>query len=40
MKADSIERLFVPQIGMADGLIHLLYENHQKTGKQQLVFSE
>ncbi len=40
MKAASIERLFVPQIGMADGLIHLLYENHQKTGKQQLVFSE
>jgi exopolyphosphatase / guanosine-5'-triphosphate,3'-diphosphate pyrophosphatase len=40
MKAAAIDRLFVPQIGMADGLIHLLYENHQKSGKQQLVFNE
>lgn len=40
MKSAAIERLFVPQIGMADGLIHLLYENHVKSGKQQLVFNE
>lgn len=40
MKSAAIERLYVPQIGMADGLIHLLYENHIKSGKQQLVFNE
>lgn len=34
MKTAGIERLFVPQIGMADGLIHLLYENYMaKKGK-------
>ncbi|TND10095.1 MAG: Ppx/GppA phosphatase [Bacteroidetes bacterium] len=29
MKIGEIDRIFVPQIGMADGLIHLLYEEHK-----------
>lgn len=29
MKTADISRIFVPQIGMADGLIHLLYEEHK-----------
>jgi exopolyphosphatase/guanosine-5'-triphosphate,3'-diphosphate pyrophosphatase len=32
MKAASIDKIIVPQIGMADGIIHVMYENHrQKT---------
>ncbi len=32
MKAASIDKIIVPQIGMADGIIHVLYENYrQKT---------
>lgn len=40
MKAASIERLFVPQIGMADGLIHLLYENYTARKGKGLVFTQ
>lgn len=41
MKAAGIDDIYVPQIGMADGLIHLLYENHRSPGvKKALVFSE
>ena len=40
MKAASIERLFVPQIGMADGLIHLLYENYIARKGKGLVFTQ
>ncbi len=40
MKASNIERLFVPQIGMADGLIHLLYENSKDRNKKGLVFAQ
>jgi exopolyphosphatase / guanosine-5'-triphosphate,3'-diphosphate pyrophosphatase len=40
MKAASIERLFVPQIGMADGLIHLLYENYKARKGKGLVFTQ
>lgn len=39
MKTAQIERLFVPQIGMADGLIHLLYENYQAKKGTRLVFT-
>lgn len=40
MKAAGIERVYVPQIGMADGLIHLLYENYKAKDRKGLVFSE
>jgi exopolyphosphatase/guanosine-5'-triphosphate,3'-diphosphate pyrophosphatase len=40
MKAAGIERLFVPQIGMADGLIHLLYENYIAKKGKGLVFTQ
>lgn len=41
MKAAGITNIYVPQIGMADGLIHLLYENYRSPGvKNSLVFSE
>jgi exopolyphosphatase/guanosine-5'-triphosphate,3'-diphosphate pyrophosphatase len=30
MKAAGIEKIIVPQIGMADGIIHLLYENYRQ----------
>jgi exopolyphosphatase/guanosine-5'-triphosphate,3'-diphosphate pyrophosphatase len=30
MKAAGIEKILVPQIGMADGIIHQLYENHRQ----------
>jgi exopolyphosphatase / guanosine-5'-triphosphate,3'-diphosphate pyrophosphatase len=41
MKAADISEIYVPQIGMADGLIHLLYENYRSPGvKKPLVFSE
>jgi exopolyphosphatase/guanosine-5'-triphosphate,3'-diphosphate pyrophosphatase len=39
MKTAEIERLFVPQIGMADGLIHLLYENYMAKKGNKLVFN-
>jgi exopolyphosphatase/guanosine-5'-triphosphate,3'-diphosphate pyrophosphatase len=39
MKTAQIERLFVPQIGMADGLIHLLYENYMAKRGNKLTFS-
>lgn len=38
MKTAAIERLCVPQIGMADGLIHLLYENYMAKRGGKLVF--
>lgn len=40
MKAADIKDIYVPQIGMADGLIHLLYENHFAKNRKGLVFSE
>ena len=40
MKTAGIERLFVPQIGMSDGLIHLLYENYSARNKKGLEFSQ
>jgi len=39
MKTAQIERLFVPQIGMADGLIHLLYENYMVKRGNKLQFA-
>jgi Exopolyphosphatase len=29
MKCAGIEKIIVPQIGLADGLIHLMYENYK-----------
>ena len=40
MKNAGIERIFVPQIGMADGLIHLLYENYMAKKGHKLVFTQ
>ena len=40
MKAADIKQIYVPQIGMADGLIHLLYENHVEKNRKGLVFSK
>jgi exopolyphosphatase/guanosine-5'-triphosphate,3'-diphosphate pyrophosphatase len=40
MKNANIDRIFVPQIGMADGLIHLLYENYMARNAKGLSFSE
>ncbi len=40
MKAGDISKIYVPQIGMADGLIHLLYENHLAKNRKGLVFSK
>lgn len=40
MKSAGIERIFVPQIGMADGLIHLLYENYKAKRGNKLVFTQ
>lgn len=39
MKNAGIEKIFVPQIGMADGLIHLLYENYMAKKGKGLEFS-
>jgi exopolyphosphatase / guanosine-5'-triphosphate,3'-diphosphate pyrophosphatase len=30
MKYADIERVYVPQIGLSDGIIHLLYEEYKK----------
>lgn len=38
MKTAGIDKVFVPQIGMADGLIHLLYEEYK--AKNKTVFQE
>jgi exopolyphosphatase/guanosine-5'-triphosphate,3'-diphosphate pyrophosphatase len=38
MKAGNIEKVMVPQIGLSDGIIHLLYETYK--GKKSLVKSE
>jgi exopolyphosphatase / guanosine-5'-triphosphate,3'-diphosphate pyrophosphatase len=40
MKNANIDRIYVPQIGMADGLIHLLYENYMARNAKGLSFSE
>ena len=40
MKTAEIERIYVPQIGMADGLIHLLYENYMAKKGHKLVFTQ
>ncbi|MGL4599378.1 MAG: Ppx/GppA phosphatase family protein [Bacteroidia bacterium] len=40
MKAAAIEQIYVPQIGMADGLIHLLYENYKTERRKGIVFHE
>jgi exopolyphosphatase/guanosine-5'-triphosphate,3'-diphosphate pyrophosphatase len=31
MKQAKIKKIFVPEIGLADGLIHLLYEEYLKS---------
>ncbi len=36
MKAAGIEKILVPQIGMADGIIHLLYENHRQKKSEKV----
>ena len=30
MKAAEIDRLIVPQVGLSDGIIHLLYEKYKR----------
>ncbi len=35
MKNADIEKVFVPQVGLSDGLVHQMYENHKKTQKEQ-----
>ena len=40
MKAAEIKQIYVPQIGLVDGLIHLIYENHSAKNKKTLVFSQ
>jgi exopolyphosphatase / guanosine-5'-triphosphate,3'-diphosphate pyrophosphatase len=34
MKNGDIEKIFVPQIGLSDGLVHEMYEKHMLTPKQ------
>jgi exopolyphosphatase/guanosine-5'-triphosphate,3'-diphosphate pyrophosphatase len=36
MKAAGIEKILVPQIGMADGIIHLLYENYRQKKTEKM----
>lgn len=36
MKAGNIERILVPEIGLSDGIVHLLYEKH-KQGKATVI---
>lgn len=33
MKNADIEKVFVPQVGLSDGLVHMMYENHVKASK-------
>jgi exopolyphosphatase / guanosine-5'-triphosphate,3'-diphosphate pyrophosphatase len=33
MKSADIERVFVPQVGLSDGLVHAMYEEYQHTQK-------
>ncbi|HLG04039.1 MAG TPA: exopolyphosphatase [Bacteroidia bacterium] len=40
MKNAEISKIYVPQIGMADGLIHVLYENYVARNRKGLVFTE
>lgn len=40
MKTAEIDRIHVPQIGMADGLIHLLYENYKAENRKGIIFHE
>ncbi|MEO5642029.1 MAG: exopolyphosphatase [Bacteroidia bacterium] len=40
MKAADIKEIYVPQIGMADGLIHLLYEEHVARNTKGMIFSK
>jgi exopolyphosphatase/guanosine-5'-triphosphate,3'-diphosphate pyrophosphatase len=37
MKAASIDKIIVPQIGMADGIIHQLYENHRQKKTEKVA---
>lgn len=37
MKAAGIEKILVPQIGMADGIIHVLYERHRLKKSEKAV---
>lgn len=37
MKAAHIEKLVVPQIGLSDGIIHLLYENYKQKQAANIV---
>ncbi len=34
MQAAQLERIYVPQLGLADGMIHYLYEGHRKKQKR------
>jgi exopolyphosphatase/guanosine-5'-triphosphate,3'-diphosphate pyrophosphatase len=35
MKSADIERVFVPQVGLSDGLVHSMYENYASTVKSK-----
>jgi len=37
MKAASIDKIIVPQIGMADGIIHQLYENYRQKKAEKIA---
>lgn len=40
MKDGNVKQIYVPAIGLAEGLIRLLYENHLSKNKNALVFSK
>jgi hypothetical protein len=37
MKTANIQKIMVPQIGLSDGIIHLLYENFMEQSKLPLA---
>ena len=37
MKNADIEKVFVPQVGLSDGLVHDLYEQYRKNEKIQTL---
>jgi hypothetical protein len=36
MKNADIEKVFVPQVGLSDGLVHQLYDEHMATKKAEV----